>query len=82
MFDVEICVLSWCEADVVMEKARAAGFQVEVKAGAIDVYSPAVFLVIWCAGNFDYSEELEEIVGHLCFIDNWAVTDDPHPLLN
>ena len=78
MFDAQICCSSWDEADAITVRARAAGFRVDVLIEAIDIYSGAVFLKIWCAGNADRGAEIGAIVDPIgnAIVEEYGVTDD------
>ena len=78
MFDAQICCSSWDEADAITVQARAAGFQVDVLIEAIDVYSSAVFLKVWCTGNADRGAEIGAIVDPIgaAFVEDYSVEDD------
>jgi hypothetical protein len=80
MFDVNICCSSWRDAEAVMEQARAAGFNVEVRDGIVDFDGMQfVFLWIWCRGNVERIAEIQEIVDptNLGTIEDWGTQDDP-----
>jgi hypothetical protein len=78
VFDAQICCSSWDEADAIAVQARAAGFRVEVLTYAIDIYSSAVFLKIWCTGNADRGAEIGAIVDPIgaAIVEDYSVEDD------